>query len=99
MLDHGLATPFAVLASGAAGPRGAVAGWFAMHGPAARVLVLLPGHASGALTEFLARLHPTLAPGDGVAGALTAAGAADLGARYELPQGRRYALLAPPAAH
>jgi 4-amino-4-deoxy-L-arabinose transferase-like glycosyltransferase len=99
MLDHGLATPLTALASGATGPRGAVAGWFAAHGPAARVLVLLPGHASGALTELLARLHPTPAPGDGVAGALTSAGAAALAARYELPQGRRYALLAPPAAH
>ena len=99
MLDHGLATPFTVLASGPAGPRGAVAGWFAAHGRAARVLVLLPGHASGALTEFLARLHPLPAPGDGVAGALTAAGTAALVARYELPQGRRYALLAPPAVH
>jgi 4-amino-4-deoxy-L-arabinose transferase-like glycosyltransferase len=99
MLDHGLATPFTVLASGSGGPRGAVGGWFAAHGPASRVLVLLPGHASGALTEFLARLHPTPAPGDGVAGALTATGAAALVARYELPQGRRYALLAPPAAH
>lgn len=99
MLDHGLATPFTVLASGAAGPRGAVAGWFAAHGPAARVLVLLPGHAGGALTEFLARAHPTAEPGDGVAGALTAAGAAALIARYELPHGRRYALLAPPAVH
>jgi len=99
MLDHRLATRFTVLASGAAGPRGAVAGWFAAHGPGARVLVLLPGHASGALTEFLARLHPTPAPGDGVAGALANAGAAVLITRYELPQGRRYALLAPPAAH
>ena len=99
MLDHRLATPFTVLASGAAGPRDAVAGWFAAHAPAARVLVLLPGHASGALTEFLARLHPTPAPGDGVAGTLTATGTAVLVARYELPQGRRYALLAPPAAH
>lgn len=99
MLDHGLATSFTVLASGAAGPRAAVSGWFAAHGPAARVLVLLPGHASGTLTEFLARLHAMPAPGDGVAGALATAGTAALVARYELPQGRRYALLAPPAAH
>jgi 4-amino-4-deoxy-L-arabinose transferase-like glycosyltransferase len=99
MLDHGLATPFTVLASGTAGARGAVVGWFAAHGPAARVLVLIPGHASGALTEYMARLHPASAPGDGVAGALTGAGAAALAARYDLPQGRRYALLAPPAAH
>ena len=99
MLDHGLATRFTVLASGAAGPGATVSGWFAAHGQSARVLVLLPGHASGALTEFVARFHPLPAPGDGLAGALTAAGAAALVARYELPQGRRYALLAPPAAH
>jgi len=98
MLDHGLATPFTILTS-AATARGVVAAWFAAHGPAARVLVLLPGHAGGALTEFLARLRPLPAPGDGVAATLTAAGAAALVARYELPQGRRYALLAPPAAH
>ncbi|HEV2229649.1 MAG TPA: glycosyltransferase family 39 protein [Steroidobacteraceae bacterium] len=98
MLDHGLATRFTVLASGTTGARGALDGWFAAHGKAARVLVLLPGHASGALTELLARLHPLPAPGDGVAGTLTAAGAAALVARYELPQGRRYALLAPPPA-
>ncbi len=99
MLDHGLATRFTVLASGGADPRGALEGWFAAHGREARVLVLLPGHASGAVSEFLARLYPLPAPGDGVAGTLTAAGAAALVARYELPQGRRYALLAPPPAH
>ncbi|HEX4619906.1 MAG TPA: hypothetical protein VH135_09255, partial [Steroidobacteraceae bacterium] len=99
MLDRGLATPFTVLATGGAAPRGAVDGWFTAHGRAGRVLVLLPGHASGALTEFFARLHPLPDPGDGVAGRLTTAGAAALVARYELPQGRRYALLGPPAAH
>jgi 4-amino-4-deoxy-L-arabinose transferase-like glycosyltransferase len=99
MLDHGFAASSTVLASSATGPRGAVDGWFAAHGKTARVLVLLPGHARGALTELLARLYPFAAPGDGVAATLTAAGAAALVARYELPQGRRYALLAPPAAH
>jgi 4-amino-4-deoxy-L-arabinose transferase-like glycosyltransferase len=99
MLDHGFATSATVLASGAAGPRAAVGGWFAARGKAARVLVLLPGHARGALTEYLARLHPPAAPGDGVAGTLTATGTAALIARYELPQGRRYALLGPPAPH
>lgn len=99
MLDHGLTTRFTVLASGGAGARGALEGWFAAHGREARVLVLLPGHASGAVTGFLTRLYPLPAPGDGVAATLTAAGAAALVARYELPQGRRYALLAPPPAH
>lgn len=99
MLDHGFATSGTVLASAAAGPRAAVDGWFSSHGKEARVLVLLPGHARGALTELLARVHPLAVPGDGVAATLTAAGAAALVARYELPQGRRYALLAPPAPH
>ena len=63
----------------------------------ARVLVLLPGHASGELTHWLARWHHARAAGDGVAGTLVASGAAALVQRYELPQGRRYALLGPPA--
>jgi 4-amino-4-deoxy-L-arabinose transferase-like glycosyltransferase len=98
MLDHGLRTSFTVLTSAGA-PRAAVSAWFADRGPGSRVLVLLPGHADGAVTELLARYHPLAAPGDGVAGALTAEGVAALMQRYELPQGRRYALLAPPAAH
>lgn len=76
-----------------------VAGWFRTEGPAARVLVLLPGHASGALTYRLGRFLPGARAGDGLAGELTAAGSAVLVQRYELPQGRRYALLGPPLAH
>jgi 4-amino-4-deoxy-L-arabinose transferase-like glycosyltransferase len=98
MLDHGLRTSFTVL-TGAASPEAAVSEWFALRGPTARVLVLLPGHAGGAVTQLLARYHPLPAPDDGVAGALLATGAAALSQRYELPEGRRYALLAPPAMH
>lgn len=95
-------------AHGAAAPRGAaapapeistqqlVAGWFRNEGPAARVLVLLPGHAPGPVTPWLERFQRRPADGDGVAGALIAAGAAALVQRYELPHGRRYALLGPP---
>jgi len=74
-----------------------VAGWFHTAGPAARVLILLPGHAPGAVSDWLGRFLPAAAPGDGPAAALTAAGVAALVQRYELPQGRRYALLGPPA--
>lgn len=98
MLDHGLRTSFTVLTS-VATPRAAVSEWFAARGPTARVLVLLPGHAGGAVTQLLARYHPLPVPDDGVAGALSASGAAALVQRYELPEGRRYALLAPPAMH
>jgi 4-amino-4-deoxy-L-arabinose transferase-like glycosyltransferase len=99
ILDHGLETPFTALSSDGAPPRNAVSAWFAGRGAAARVLVLLPGHAGGAVTELVGRFRPLPIPDDGVAGALTAAGAATLVQRYELPQGRRYALLEPPAPH
>ena len=95
MLDRGLETPVTLLVSDP-DPRRAVSAWLAAHGGGARVLVLLPGHAPGPLTRWLARLHPIPAPGDGVAGRLIASGTAALIERYELPQGRRYALLGPP---
>jgi 4-amino-4-deoxy-L-arabinose transferase-like glycosyltransferase len=96
MLDHGLATPFTVLTTRGREPARALAGWFASAGSSARVLVLMPGHADGRLTRLIARVHPLAPPGDGIAGRLAASGAAVLERRYELPQGRRYALLAPP---
>jgi 4-amino-4-deoxy-L-arabinose transferase-like glycosyltransferase len=100
MLDHGLDTRFAILTTGGHATAAAVSGWLASHGAHARVLVLLPGHAPGRVTQLLARILPHGATGDGVAGSLTAAGAASIVQRYELPQGRRYALLGPPfAAH
>ena len=60
------------------------------------MLVLLPGHASGNLSRWLERFHRGPPPGDGVAAALVASGTAALVQRYELPQGRRYALLGSP---
>ncbi|MGH8132260.1 MAG: hypothetical protein ACRETP_03360, partial [Steroidobacteraceae bacterium] len=96
MLDRGLNTPFTILATRGVAPGRAVSGWFSSHGSAARVLVLMPGHAGGKLTRLLGRLRPITPPGDGVAGALAASGVAVLVRRYQLPQGRRYALLGPP---
>ena len=105
MLDNGLRTRFTVLATdpGALGansadsPEKLVSAWFNARGASARVLVLLPGHAPGELTRLLDRVHPVQKPDDGAAGALTAEGVASLLHRYEVPQGRRYALLGPPA--
>ena len=57
MLDHGAATPFTILSSGGAAPGTPVSSWFAAHGPGARVLVLLPGHATGAVTDAV--IYPT----------------------------------------
>jgi 4-amino-4-deoxy-L-arabinose transferase-like glycosyltransferase len=98
MLDHGLNTRFTSLVSGSdALPAQLVQRWFTAQGAQARVLVLLPGHASGRVTHWLERFHHFRPAGDGAAGELLASAAAQLAGRYELPEGRRYALLAPPA--
>jgi 4-amino-4-deoxy-L-arabinose transferase-like glycosyltransferase len=103
ILDHGLSTRFSILTSASdspasgSDPQRLVTAWFIAHGPEARVLVLLPGHAGGKLSDWLQRFHTIVPPGDGVAGRLVASGGARLVARYELPQGRRYALLGPPS--
>jgi len=101
MLDFRLQTPFTILTTADAGDPGSkqqlVADWFRDEGPAPRVLVLLPGHAPGNVTLWLGRFLPRApADGDGAAAALVASGTAVLVQRYELPQGRRYALLGPP---
>jgi len=70
VLDHGFATPVAALASGAAGKQRAVSDWFASHPGSARILVLLPGHATGKLRRWLGQFHTDADPGDGAAAAL-----------------------------
>jgi hypothetical protein len=69
---------------------------FAAHSAADRVLVKLPGRAAGPLTPLWQRFSRQPAPGDGITADLQRAGAATLVARFELPHGRRYALLGPP---
>jgi 4-amino-4-deoxy-L-arabinose transferase-like glycosyltransferase len=96
MLDHGLDARFTILTTNAQGPRDAVTGWFSAQGREARVLVLMPGHAPGPLAPWLERFHAHGPEGDGIAGRLAESGTATLLRRYELPQGRRYALLGPP---
>jgi 4-amino-4-deoxy-L-arabinose transferase-like glycosyltransferase len=95
MLDRRLRTACTALNTDGH-PARAVRSWFAAHGEQARVLVLLPGHAAGELTPLLEELHLYHAPGDGVAGRLATEGIATIVRRYQLPHGRRYALLGPP---
>jgi hypothetical protein len=98
MLDHGVGASFAIVTSDGATPRAAVSAWLQANSANGRILVLLPGHARGNLTLFLSRFR-TLAPeSDGVAGSLESSGVAAIVRRYELPQGRRYALLGPPGS-
>ncbi|MDB6042422.1 MAG: hypothetical protein JWM63_973 [Gammaproteobacteria bacterium] len=98
MLDYRLRTRFTILSTDDATPEQVVSDWFNTRGSSARVLVLLPGHGSGELTPLLNRIHPVREPDDGTAGTLTAEGVASFVQRYDLPHGRRYALLGPPAA-
>lgn len=98
MLDRRLRTSFTVLVSDATSTRTVAKNWFATRGSHARILVLLPGHASGEMTPLLELAHLGQPAGDGVAGALKAEGVASIVRRYELPHGRRYALLGPPVS-
>lgn len=98
MLDRRSSAPFTVLTTDTNSPQHVLHDWFAAQGNRARVLVLLPGHAAGELTPLLERVHLTHPAGDGIARQLEAAGVAAITRRYELPDGRRYALLGPPAA-
>lgn len=76
-----------------------IADWFYGHSERSRVLVLLPGHASGSLSQWLSRFAPSAQPGDGLIATIEAEHVARIVARYELLQGRRYALLGPVAQH
>jgi 4-amino-4-deoxy-L-arabinose transferase-like glycosyltransferase len=97
MLDRGLRTRFTILITDSdTTPEQVVSTWFNTQGGRARVLVLMPGHAPGELTRLLDRVHQMRDPDDGIAGTLAAEGAVSVLRRYELPQGRRYALLGPP---
>lgn len=98
ILDDRLQTPFSVLDTRGSEADRVVSSWFSRRGSRARVLVLLPGRGVGNLSRMLERIHPTAPPGDGVASLLTAHGTASIVTRFELPHGRRYALLGPPAS-
>jgi 4-amino-4-deoxy-L-arabinose transferase-like glycosyltransferase len=94
-LDHGLQMPFVRLDTDTDTAEHVVTSWFRAQGPRSRVLVKLPGSGPGAIYRLLDRIHPIPNPGDGIAGALMSEGVAIIVRRYELPQGRRYALLGP----
>lgn len=98
MLDRRLRTPFTTLTTDGNPPQDVVRQWFTARGDGARLLVLLPGHAPGELTPLLERARLYHPPGDGIAGALQADGVGFIVRRYELPHGRRYALLGPRGA-
>jgi 4-amino-4-deoxy-L-arabinose transferase-like glycosyltransferase len=95
MLDHRLRTQFTELSTQAQSAPNVVSGWFRTGGRQAHVLVKLPGRTPGDLKRLLDGIHPTPAPDDGIAATLVSSGVATIVHRYELPEGRRYALLGP----
>jgi len=95
MLDHRFHTQFVALNTDGNSAASLVSNWLHAQGPQARVLVKMPGRAPGDIKRVLDRIHPTRAPDDGTAGTLASSGVATIVHRYELPEGRRYALLGP----
>ncbi|HSY08921.1 MAG TPA: glycosyltransferase family 39 protein [Steroidobacteraceae bacterium] len=93
ILDHRLRMSYATLSPPRDAAARVVADWLHQHAGEGRVLVMLPGHAPGEVSRLISRWQPLAVPDDGLAGALAAAGSVRISARYELPQGRRYALL------
>jgi hypothetical protein len=94
MLDHRFRTQFVPLNTDGGSAPNLVSAWLRKQGPQARVLVKLPGRTPGDVKRVLDRIHPTRAPDDGVAGTLESSGVATIVHRYELAEGRRYALVA-----
>jgi hypothetical protein len=101
MMDHRLSRDVVVAPAGpdASSLATAAAEWFATHGPQSRLLVKLPGSAPGDVTRWIAaRTGRRLwSEDDGPAGVLERARVGRIVNRYALPQGRRFALIAPAA--
>lgn len=72
--------------------------WFKQHGAASRALILLPGHGSGPLSRWLQGRQRKHRAREGVLTEMETTHFARVVAHYDLPQGRRYALLAPAAS-
>ena len=93
MLDHRFRTQFVVLDTQTNSAVNVVSSWLRARGRHAHVLVKLPGRTPGEVKRLLDRIHPTPDPDDGVLGTVASSGVAKVVHRYELPEGRRYALL------
>ncbi|HEY6484697.1 MAG TPA: glycosyltransferase family 39 protein [Steroidobacteraceae bacterium] len=94
MLDHSARIPFSILAPADGSAEAVIDDWFRTHGDGAQVLVRLPGTGRGNLMRVLEDLRGRAQAGDGIAATFVHAHVARITHYYELPQGRRYALLA-----
>jgi 4-amino-4-deoxy-L-arabinose transferase-like glycosyltransferase len=92
ILDNQLRTPFIALECSHEQQLQLATYWLQLHATSGLILINLPGHASGKLTQLLSHFHRQQTD-DGVLALLEQAHLVHLVARYELPQGRRYALV------
>jgi 4-amino-4-deoxy-L-arabinose transferase-like glycosyltransferase len=99
MMDHRLGRDVVVTPAGPdlSSLATAAGGWFVTHGPQSRLLVKLPGSAPGDVTRWIAAHtgRRLWSDDDGTAALLERARVGRIVKRYALPQGRRFALLAP----
>jgi 4-amino-4-deoxy-L-arabinose transferase-like glycosyltransferase len=93
MLDYPLAVPATIIDTPASSEPQLAQAWFADHPVTGLLLVKLPGHAPGGLSLLLNKLTRHAKVDDGMASVLENAAIGHIVARYELPHGRRYALL------
>jgi 4-amino-4-deoxy-L-arabinose transferase-like glycosyltransferase len=93
MLDYPLAGPATIIDTTAVSEPQSARAWFASHPAKGLLLVKLPGHAPGELSPLFNKLSRSAKVDDGMASVLEKADIGHIVARYELPHGRRYALL------
>ncbi len=94
MLDYQIRTPFTIMGEETNDEVGLVKQWFDAQGDNSRVLIKLPGHATGKLSQMLQRMGAKSKPlSNGLLTKLEDAKIAELVKIYENPEGRRYALL------
>jgi 4-amino-4-deoxy-L-arabinose transferase-like glycosyltransferase len=93
ILDHQLRTPYATIEGLQQDESQLTAQWLRKHPDDGLILINLPGHAAGKLTELLNRVRHQKPLSDGLLLSLQQDHIAQVVARYDLPQGRRYVLI------
>jgi 4-amino-4-deoxy-L-arabinose transferase-like glycosyltransferase len=94
MMDYQLRTPFTIIGDGGQDPIVTAKQWLNTQGTQGLVLIKLPGRGTGKVNELLYRMGKHKKPANNdLLLALEQAKAAQRVKIYELPQGRRYALV------
>jgi len=95
MMDDSLRTPPVSLPARKPLMIATASKWLCEHPVDGRLLLMLPGHAPGEVSRLLGKLWPEKTSGDGDAATLEQTGVAQLLVHYDVPHGRRYAVMGP----